>query len=224
MSKRPTELEYKYYGLPKRHFAAIFGLTKGAKNRQLFTLTLAKWLEMIRPLVPKTCNDTAYWRFGPYFSSRLGRKCRPPCIDTRDPGWLTSRCSNRTNKCSRTHQPHMSPARRHAIAVHLLNESPAFVRCSSTAQFCRFETGALPECSAGACWTHGSFATVATTMLASLEDRLFAKMLVMSSVYGLVNTPKKLWDRLKRSLLNHELIFVHWTWALSFSSKTAKSE
>ena len=26
-----------------------------------------KWLEMIRPLVPKTRNDTAYWGFRPYF-------------------------------------------------------------------------------------------------------------------------------------------------------------
>ena len=33
------------------------------------SLSLGKngWLEMIRPLVPKTRNDTAYWRFRPYF-------------------------------------------------------------------------------------------------------------------------------------------------------------
>ena len=54
-NKRPTEVGYKEYGLPKRHIAAIYGLTKGAKNRHMFTLTREKrWLEMIRPLVPKT--------------------------------------------------------------------------------------------------------------------------------------------------------------------------
>ena len=67
-NKRPTDLGYKEYGLPMRQFAGIYGLTKGAKNRQIFTLTREKWwLEMIRPWVPKTRNDTAYWRFRPYF-------------------------------------------------------------------------------------------------------------------------------------------------------------
>ena len=36
---------------------------------------------MIRPLVPKTRNGTAFWRFRPFFSGRLGRKCQPPCTE-----------------------------------------------------------------------------------------------------------------------------------------------
>ena len=72
-NKRPTELGYKKYGLPKRHFAAIYGRTKGAKHRQIFTLTReTRWLEMIRPLVLKTRNETAYWRFWPYFFRSFG--------------------------------------------------------------------------------------------------------------------------------------------------------
>ena len=60
------------YGLQKSH-QDIFGLTKSAKNRQHFTLTLRKWwLAMIRPFIPKTKNDPAYDGLG----GRLNC-CRP---------------------------------------------------------------------------------------------------------------------------------------------------
>ena len=64
----PQNRGYKKYGLPKRHHALIYGPNRRAKNRQMSTLTWEKWwLEMTRPLIPNTRNDTSCECLGPYF-------------------------------------------------------------------------------------------------------------------------------------------------------------
>ena len=78
----PTELGYKFIRPTKEALCSHLRPNQGCKKTSNFhSHSGKKWLDMICPLVPKTRNDTAYWRFRPYFfqSPRLNApsQCLP---------------------------------------------------------------------------------------------------------------------------------------------------